>query len=254
MANFQEIIKTIESNVDKEVNLFDTELQTVLKKLSDLITAGAIEYAKNPLKFDYYVSEALQKSGYYDLVNSFIDDSYDKNYSEILAMFESAGLTATFTEADLASIRAVKSLDIEFFNQIGRNTATSLKADLYKYSISNMKPDEIVSNIKQSLDGTELAKYSTTYADTAISKFNQSIIDLKAQEIKDEVWIYVGVKDKKTRTFCKCVLEQKKYYTRSEANKLKNDKRREYNCRHIVSPVSKEFAIEGGYKDGGFTC
>ena len=117
-----------------------------------------------------------------------------------------------------------------------------------------MSTRQLVDNIKQSLDGTELAKYSKTYAETSIANYNQSVIDLKSQDVTGEVYIYRGVKDKKTRDFCRCLVSQRKYYSKADAEDIKTDKRRQYNCRHLVVPVSLEYAENRGYKAGKFTC
>ena len=254
MADFNKILNTIDSNIDSEINLFNHELEAVLKKIADLVKNRAIENYSNPLEFDFAMQQVLADSGYYDLVDDFINKSYDKNYNEIISLFQSSGLLTTFSEADIADIKAIKKLDLEFFKSIGNQASLKLKADLYKYSLSNLSTDEMVENIAKSLEETDLVRYSSTYAETAIGNFNQAIIDLKSVDLKDTVRIYTGVLDKKTRTFCKCVLKQRKYYNNSEGMKLKSDPRRAYNCRHLIIPVSLSFATERGYTSGKFTC
>jgi len=254
MANFDKILEDINDNVNREVNLFNLELESVLKTVQELVSIKAVELYDSPLEFDFAVQQILQEAGYYDLVNDFIDDSYDKSYGEIIALFEAGGLTATFTADDITSIKAIKQLDLDFFDDIGKQASSRLKADLYKYQISDLDTKTMVENIRDSLKDTNLVKYSSTYADTAISNFNQSMIDLKSADVIDEVYIYRGVKDKKTRDFCRCLISQRKYYDKSDAGKIKNDKKRQYNCRHLIIAVSLDYALSRGYKKGSFSC
>lgn len=236
------------------MNLFTNDLDIVLKKAKDMIQIAAIELYNNPLEFDMAVQNILNESGYYDLINNFIDSSYDTNYENIVSLFESSGLSATFTELDAEMLKGIKDIDLNFFKKIGDDAAQGLKRDLYKYSLSGMDKRTMVANMTKSLEGTNLVNYSETYANTAISNYHQDIIDIKSEGVEGEVYIYRGGKDKKTRDFCRCVVNARKYYDKDESHKLKNDKRREYNCRHKVIPVSEEYAISNGYSSGKFTC
>jgi len=177
MASVEQIIENINSTIDGDINLFNYELEAIMKIVSDLIKVRAVELYSDPLKFDFAVQKILQDSGYYALVDEFINISYDKNYAEIIALFEAGGLSATFVAEDIATIKALKQMDLDFFRDIGTQVANSLKQDLYKYSLSNMDKPTMLANITQSLEGTPLVKYSATYVDTAISNFNQSVID-----------------------------------------------------------------------------
>lgn len=253
MANFEQILKSIDDNTTREVNLFNFEFDKVMKTIEEIVATRAIELYSDPLQFDFAMQQILQDSGYYKMVDEFINISYDKNYNEIIAIFETGGLAATFSQADISKIQAIKQLDLDFFRQVGNKAALNLKSDLYKYSLSNLDPIEMVKNIRISLQDTELARYSKTYAETSISNFNQSIIDLKSADVTDEAYVYRGVVDSKTREFCKCLISQNKYYTKADASKIKNDVRRKYNCRHLTIPVSIEYAEEN-YIQGIFTC
>ena len=248
------IINAIDTKLDREVHLFNLEIEKILAEASTLIAAEATHSISDPLTFDFKVQKILQEVGYYELINKYVDESYDKSYSEILALFKEGGLDVVFTEADLAIIKNIKELEIQAFIDIGNNAAQQLKRDLYKYSLSDMNKKDIITNISNSLAGTDLAKHSTTYANTAISNYNQSIIDIKSAGVTGEVYIYRGVTDKKTRKFCSCVVKQKKYYDKSDANSLRNDKRRQWNCRHVIVAVSKEWAEARGFEAGDFTC
>lgn len=253
MASFDTILARINDNIDKEVTLFNYELERVLAKAQELISISAIKFSSEPLSFDYEVMKILQESGYYKLVDKFINEGYDTNYQNIANLFEVSGLSATFNSSDLASINSLKALDLEFFNDIGKQAAQRLKRDMMKYSLSDMNISTLTTNIKESLADTDFAKYSRTYAETSISNFNQSLMDMKTEGV-GEVYIYSGVSDSKTRKFCNCLISQNKYYDSSDAGSIKSDKRRQYNCRHLVIPVSLDYAESAGYSEGSFSC
>lgn len=252
--DFDQALRAIQSNITREITLFNYKFESILKNIEKETQVRAIELLDDPLEFDYVFGQILRDTGYYNLVNEFIDNSYDKSYDEIKALFASTGLTAVYTEADIAEMLTVKNLDIEFFKHIGNDAATILKRDLYKYTMSDMRSVDVAENIRQSLQGTGLAKYSKTYMETSISKYNQSLIDLKSKDVSGEVYIYRGVDDSHNRKFCQCLLDQHKYYNKNDAQAIKSDKRREYNCRHLVVPVSKEWAEDRNYTKGSFTC
>lgn len=255
MASTDQIIDNINNNVDIDINLFNHELAAIMNIIRELVKVRAVELLSNPLEFDFAMQKILTESGYYELVNRFINESYDKSYPEILALFEAGGLSTTFIADDIAKIKALKQLDMEFFTHIGQDASQLLKRDLYKYSLSDMDTPTMLANITASLDNTPLVKYSKTYIDTSITAFNQSVIDMKAEGIPDLVYVYSGKHiDSKTREFCKCVLKQRKYYSKSDGAKLKRDSRRRYNCRHYVTPINKDFAEDTGYKEGKFSC
>lgn len=248
MASIDSIYSAMQSNIDREINLFNREFETIMKVVEKLAVASGLALITDPLKFDYAFQRVLQQAGYYDLVNKFIDEAYDRNYKDIIEAFEVGGLDVAYSREDLASIQELKSLDIQTFRDIGNQAAISLKKDLYKYSLSNMSIKDLTKNISESLAGTDLAKYSRTYAETSISNYNQAIINMKAQDA-DGVWVYVGVSDGKTRDFCRRTLKANKYYNDSDKSKLENAKERRWNCRHQFLKISKESAIEQGYKD-----
>ena len=254
MTSFEAIVNLINSNTDREINLFNYRLEKILKTVATLVSARAVQSMSNPLRFDYDMQVILKEAGYYNLINEFINNSYDVNYKAIIDLFESTGLLATFSQEDLNSINALKSFDMEFFNDIGKKASLQLKKDLYKYSLSDLTTEDLILSIELSLADTELVKYSRTYAETSIANFNQSLIDLKSQGVTNEVYTYEGVRDKKTRYFCQCLLDDNKYYNKSDASKIKSDKRRQYNCRHLIVPHSLDFAESEGYTQGVFSC
>ena len=252
--SIDKIVQAIDDSVDREINLFNTRLESIFKKVEQSLIIQSVESFADPLEFDFVFTKVLQDAGYYDLINETIDNSYDKSYDDILRLFAESGLDVVFTEDDLSTILELKTIDIQNFVDIGSSAAQSLKADLYKYSISNLDKPTMVQNMTNALADTDLVKYSKTYVESGINNFHQSVIDLKSEGVTDEVYIYRGVSDSKTRKFCKCLADQNKYYDKSDASSIRSDKRRKWNCRHKIVPVSLKYAQDRKYKKGSFTC
>lgn len=246
------IIAAIDTKLDREVTAFTSDFDNVLSEVERLLLASTL--TADPLSFDLEFSMILDEAGYYTLVNHYIDDSYDQNYTELLALFKESGLDVTFTPDDLLIIQNIKELDTQLFLDIGVAAGHKLKSDIYKYKLTGLSRREMLANISESLKDTDLAKYSATYANTAISNFNQSVLDMKTSDMEGEVYIYRGVSDGDTRKFCKCVLDQKKFYNRANASSLRSDKRRQWNCRHLVVPMFRSAAEDLGLTEGTFSC
>jgi hypothetical protein len=136
----------------------------------------------------------------------------------------------------------------DFFIRLGDDVGLSVKRELYKYVISDASLDTMTAGIAETLTGSNLAKYSQTYARTAIKDFQQEVIDLRAADIDEGVWVYVGVNDGRTRRFCRNVLKRNRYYDDSDKSRIENDQDRHYNCRHRFYKMSIEEAEDSGYK------
>lgn len=256
MATLDSIIESMDRNNQQLSTTFNSRLDRIF---TDVIRLSQIRIAQqgltkdSALQFDLVFNNILRDSGYYNLVNEYIDNGYDKNYSNILAAFEEVGLSTAFRAEQLADIQALKQLDLEYFNTLGIETGRLAKANLYKYVVGGLSADTIALQIAADLKNSNLDRYAKTYAQTAIQNFNQAVIDMQSAGL-DGVWTYTGVKDRKTRDFCRCVLAQNAYYNNKDKAKIQSDKRRQYNCRHIFLLVSREFAELDGLSKGTARC
>lgn len=199
------------------------------------------------LAYDLVWAEVLDEAGYYDLVDDYIDVSFDDVYDDTLKAFNTVGLSTAFTEDDLVKIQNLKTLHKEFFYKIGADIGLSVKKNLYSYAIAGASLAQITQNIRVDIEDSGLKRYASTYARTAITNYQQEVINTRSSDL-DGVWIYEGVVDSKTRPFCRRLMNRGNFYTDSEKNKLENDSDREYNCRHRFYKVSKEWAKDNGYK------
>jgi hypothetical protein len=238
-----------EQLIKKIIDAFDTDIQEALalteKTFTDLlITSGFTSVTA--LESQILFQEALTQARYYEKVNDLIDNKFDEIYRLIRQGFVEAGFTTRYTSDDLSKIVALKQLQLQQFDTLANETATSVQQKLYKYVLSDFSAYEMQQQLKVDLADSKLYRYSTTLANTSIAEFQQAVIDIKAQDL-DGVWIYVGVSDSKTRDFCQDILSDRNYYTDEQKKKIQNDPKRKYNCRHRLRYVSLEYAQDRGY-------
>lgn len=235
------------------VKQFDTDMVKTIAQVERLVNRILIREGfteQTALNFQILFDEALEASGYYALVNKFIDEDFDKLFRSVRQGINLGGFDVKYTEEDLAKITALKTLQLDQFNTLGANTGRVLQQNLFRYVLSDFNLDDVQRQIMTDLRGTNLERYSTTLANTAIGDFQQSMIDIKAEGL-DAVWLYIGVKDEKTRDYCKCVLNQKHFYTTEQKNRIMSNSARRFNCRHRARPVSEEFAEGEGFTSTG---
>jgi len=256
MAKLDDIIESMDSKNQQLSTTFNDELDKIFTKVISLTQTRIVQRGiskQNALEFDLEFNRILQDTGYYDLVNRYIDDAYDKNYADILSAFDEVGLSTAFKGSQLQEIQALKEIDLDFFNSLGVETGKLAKANLYKYTLGGLSAQDITAQIAQDLQNSNLDRYAKTYAQTAIQNYNQAVIDMLASDVQG-VWTYNGIKDRKTRDFCKCILKQNAYYDDSDKAKIQRDKRRQYNCRHIFLKTSIEWAEADGLSKGRARC
>ena len=255
MTILDKIYNKIDGNIDKQVNLFNNNIVSVLKKIEALSIIRLKDINKsNILTYDLIWRDILQEAGYYDLVDSYVNQGYDSIYENLNDMFKDVGLDVALSSQDIASIDTLKEIDIQYFTKIGDDAGLIIKRNLTNYVMGGLSAREMAIRIREDLDNLNLSKYAYTYAQTSISKFNQAVINMKSKGLKDIVWIYSGVQDSKTRDFCNCILNKNNYYNDSDKIKLEYDSRRHWNCRHIFLGVSKEYALMSGFNSGVASC
>ena len=249
MPTLDAIYTQSQSEVDAFVRQFEGEMEKVFDRVRRIAQANLAGLSPDDvLQYEFVWRQSLQEAGYYTLVNDLIDTQFDKIYSGTLQAFEAGGLSTAFTTDDATKIQILKQMKRDFFIRLGDDVGLSVKRELYKYVISDASVADMTAGIAQTLDGSNLAKYSNTYARTAIKDFQQEVIDLRAADIEDGVWVYVGVNDGRTRRFCRNVLKRNRYYDDSDKSRIENDQDRHYNCRHRFYKMSIEEAEDSGYK------
>lgn len=248
MPTLDAIYNQSQADVDKFVSQFDGKVEQVFERVRRIAQAKLAGLSTDDvLQYEFIWRQSLKEAGYYQLVNELIDTQFDSIYAGTLQAFEVGGLKTAFTADDATKIQILKQMKRDFFIRLGDDVGLTVKRELYKFVISDASVDTMATGIAQTLEGSNLAKYSKTYARTAVGEFQQEVIDLRAADIDDGVWVYVGVNDGKTRRFCRNVLKRNACYNDSVKSRLANDSERDYNCRHRFYKMSKEEAEANGY-------
>lgn len=250
MPTLDEIYNQEKKKTDSAVNKFNKKSDKVFKRVQALAVVGLAGLSPNDiLSYDLKWREVLRDSGYYDMVNELVDKDFNKLFKGTREAFSAGGYDALFTTDDANKIQALKQLHREEFARLAENTGLEIKTELFKYSIADTPFEDVTAGILAKLEDTDFARYSKTYALTAIGDYQQTVIDVMAKDVGEGVWVYVGVNDDATRPYCKDILSKNKHYNESEMNRLKSDSRRDYNCRHRFYKMKKEEAEESGYQD-----
>jgi hypothetical protein len=227
---------------------FEGELAEVLARINTLAIARLSNInATDILQFTDVWQEILRDSGYYALVDIYITEGFDSFYGEILESFEKAGLSTVFTAEDALAMDTVKSMKRGFFTSLADDAGKAVQKEIYRYALADVSINEMAQALETSLSDLNLQRYANTYARTAVQEYQQEVINIRSANIKYGVWVYIGVNDGKTRTFCKSILNRAEYYDDSEKLRLENDPEREFNCRHRFMKVTQQWAKENGY-------
>lgn len=244
----QQVYDNQQSTATQLTTSFDSRFDDVFARIVSLAQArlGGMS-VDDVLQYELIWSEILDESGYYELVSDYVNVGFDDVYGDVLKAFDVAGLSTVFTESDLDKITILKSLHSDFFVKLGNDIGSTVKKQLYNYSLADASLAQMATNIKKDIEDANLKKYATTYARTAITEYQQEVINVRSADL-DGVWVYQGVVDGRTRPFCRRVMNAYKYYTTAQKNRLERDDEREFNCRHRFYLVSKEWAENEGYK------
>lgn len=203
--------------------------------------------------------------------------------------FEQAGLDGMFAKLNPVYARQLKSIAQQYeklgFKKIYSDADQQLAQTLLSYDVSAIKTrvfaglEELRSAVMRQVlagqpDFEDLIDRSTdqtgraveTELRTAVSGFNQSVTNLKAEQLGFELFVYLGPEDDVTRPFCECVIEGGRFqgqqieggrvYTREEIEGFDNGQGLPvfvygggYNCRHQWRPITAELAeAEFGYR------
>lgn len=250
MPTLDEIYNQEKKKIDASVSKFNNESDKVFKRVQSLAVVGLAGLSPDSiLEYDLRWREILRDSGYYDMVNELVDKDFNQLFKGTREAFSAGGYDALFTEDDANKIHALKQLHRDEFARLAENTGLEIKTELFKYSIADTALADVTAGILEKLEDTDFARYAKTYALTAIGDYQQTIIDVMAKGVGEGVWVYVGVNDDVTRPYCKQILQDNKYYTESEMNRLKSDGRRDYNCRHRFYKMKLKEAEEIGYQN-----
>lgn len=246
-----------QKEIEAIIKTFDGDMARIILEVEKLMARWFLTTnvtSLTSLEFNLAFEKALADSGYYTAVNKMVGEDFNALFPMIKEGLELGGVFSTYSTDDLARIMALKAVEVNKFSVLASTAGTTLRDNLYKYTLSDYTIEDMAKQIAIDFKGTNLSRHSTTLANTVVGEMQQSSLDLLAEGL-DGVYLYVGVNDSVTRDYCKCILKEKEYYNSTQKNQVASDKRRQYNCRHRLRFVTEEYAKEQGYKkSNGTNC
>lgn len=181
---------------------------------------------------------ALVNAGYHDLAQKAMDAPLDRLAAAVLRGAEEA---VTLTSVDIASIQAFKQLRLAELFDFGSDVAGQLWRTTLDGVLGVRPVDDLVADLEVLLD--ESAPVARTIYDTAVSTYSRQVDQLHTTGEPDELFLYAGPNDLKTREFCKARVGE--VFTREEIDAMDNGQLPNvmltgggYNCRHQWKRVS----------------
>jgi hypothetical protein len=226
----------------KELARVLRDLERQLTHLATEALAGsktALARAVRAQQLRDQIKTALRLSGYPELTNRAAGSALDALVAQVERL-QGAAAIAAFTSNDYTRILALKEL--AKLNLYDQGEALYLAVwRTFQYGLFSQRPiKELLEDLATTLDIEE--HEARTFYDTTASVFTRQVESLKTD--RDDVFLYVGPLDRKTRPFC--YERVGKVYTRDEIDAWDNGQLPNpfltcggFSCRHVLQAVSK---------------
>lgn len=241
---------------------------TVLTYLKDLkTTGGKIDNVPANVQMAARTRENIRKwlrnAGYYDAVSD-----YGLKFNDLIVtsrdFYRSMDLKGSFTERDFDTLSQFRKDKLNFFMDADAAVIDGVYSEVIQSVWSNKNWRDLEKRLIGLVSGDAtgngiLQKYTSTRAFDAYAGFDRTIQNLKSAELGMELFLYSGGLIRDSRDFC--ISKAGKVFTKKQVDSWegqhwigKNTKRSVwealggFNCSHILSPVTEEYAIELGYK------
>lgn len=135
-------------------------------------------------------------------------NDFDEMAIGVKDYFDSVGIKAAFTEADLAIITALKEGSFVRLDVLGATFQSALADSIYTATISGLPFTDLVKNIKGSLTGLEdvagrpMTQHARTIAHDSLIGMDRSVSAKKAEDAGITDYVYFGSTVKDSRSFC----------------------------------------------------
>ena len=155
--------------------------------------------------------EALREAGYFALAEEHVA-TFAAIPGETIEAFERRNLpTPEFTTVDRQDFRALASMDLDEFNNIGLTSLTELRLTLVQNAVSSVPFATMVEAVAAATVGVDgkgspMSNHAKTHANTAILNFQGEVLIKAGESIGFESdtdeWEVVGPLDGATRDVC----------------------------------------------------
>jgi hypothetical protein len=228
----------------KELAAVKADLERSLRRLLIDAKEGsrtATALAVRGLRLRKELRDVLRDAGYDDLADLSTVRGLER-MAKAVERTRVAAQVAGFTTRDVARIQALKELARLDLLAQGDDVAIALWRSVVQGLYSKRPIADVLDDLSEVLDKS-MAEVGTLY-DTTVSIFGRQIELLKSTGDEDEMFLYAGPIDAKTREFC--LRHVGRVYTREEIEDLDNGQTGStfltgggYNCRHHWTALSK---------------
>jgi hypothetical protein len=258
MATLRNLTAKTDRISDAATRAFQERMDATLKKLNNKIINMLEQYKQDnktdmvDLRFSLQaraqIEAALIDSGYYEVTDQFLANYGDvlKSVTDRFALFD---YKMKVTTPDATVIKNLMGFDADYFNELGRNVTNELYRAIYENTIVPQPFENIVSQVRATIENSDLKRYAYTYANDTIQRFGRNVGNTIAEKTGWKKVLYQGPEDDVTRDFCREHVNE--VMTKDEAMALKNDFGNSawtdgggYNCRHQWVAVPDDY--EGG--------
>lgn len=223
---------------ETQISLLVTEFDNAIDNLINILSIGVGNTEGQSFGVGVtngIVDEATIESGYYQMINTTINNEYQA------ILDEEAGLLSDILEkeviisdSNLERLMQDKELNLQQFNGITRNIQDKLSAEIYNFSRGNITRKQLFENIKEI--SAQYKVWTKTWVDTAIEGFKRDSFFVIADENGVKEFVYIGPMDSITRPFCRAHVGETR--TADEWNTLQGE-------QNQIAPV---MAFGGGYQ------
>jgi len=202
------------------------------------------------------LSEALTRAGYSRLAERAVGDRLDTIAQAVLR--DQPEGAARLTRVDVEALAALRDGRLADLLGLGADAVSVIWRTTLDGVLGARPLDDLVDDIADVLDVS--ARQARVYYDTAVSTYARQVQALTSEGTPDELFVYVGPVDRKTRAFCRRLVGR--VLTRAEIDELDNGivgypnvflSGGGPNCRHQWRRVSRtlqpELAALAGTRD-----
>ena len=201
----------------------------------------------------------LRDYGYYEQITAF-----GKQYRKVIDLagehFGALKLDDTFARRDLEVLSKIKADDLGFLRGRDQDIINATYNEFINAIYGKRDWRDLQKKLDELLTDTDAArgllkKYTGTYANTAFASFDRKVMNIKANELGLEWFLYSGSGISDSRDFCR--QRAGKAFTREQIAGWENLKWKGkisrgsvfislggYNCRHSLTPITEELARE----------
>lgn len=225
------------------VRLLATQIRALYREF-DLRDGRLVSTASNlgrAIRIRQDILNALDAAGFRDVLMAAVDEPLDRLAAKVFQTSKIANQAATLTPFDVNALAAMKELQFADLFSIGEEAARTIWRGTLDAVVSARPMADVIADIEEALDAT--AAEARTIYDTGVSIFSRQVEQLHTTGEPDELFLYAGPADSKTRTFC--MKHVGKVFSRADIEEMDNGQLPDvmttgggYNCRHVWKRVS----------------